>query len=65
VTGSVSAGQGANGAVVGVGVGDRPETDVTVGTTHVIGDAPPAHGTGVGLGGRFFNPPPTVPVPPG
>jgi hypothetical protein len=65
VTGSLSAGQGAGGAVVGVGLGDSPQTDVTVGTTHVIGDAPPSQGTGIGLGGRFLNPPPTVPVFPG
>ena len=62
---SISAGQGANGGVVGVGLDGTPDADVTVGTTHVIGNAPPSQGTGIGIGGRLFQPPPTVPVLPG
>jgi hypothetical protein len=62
---SVSAGQGANGGVVGVGLDGSPDADVTVGTTQVIGDAPPSHGTGISLGGSFLHPPPSLPVPPG
>ncbi len=54
----MSVGQGANGAVVGAGMGDSPEADVTVGTNHVVGDAPPSDGTAVEFGGRFFQPPP-------
>jgi hypothetical protein len=62
---SVSAGRGATGGVVGVAFGNGPDADVTVGTTHVIGDAPPSRGTGVGLGSRFLQPPPTIPLLPG
>ena len=62
---SISAGQGATGGVVGAGVNSGPDADVTVGTTRVIGDAPPSQGTGVGIGGRLLHPPPTVPVLPG
>jgi hypothetical protein len=62
---SVSAGQGATGGVVGVGLDDSPDADVTVGTTQVVGDAPPSHGTAIGLGGRFLHPPPTIPLLPG
>ncbi len=65
VAASASVGEGANGAVIGAGLGDNPDADVTVGTTHLVGDAPPSDGTAVGLGGRFFQPPPTVPVIPG
>jgi hypothetical protein len=65
VAASVSAGQGANGGVVGVGFGDGPQANVTVGTTRVVGDAPPSDGTAVGLGGRFVHPPPSLPVLPG
>ena len=63
---SVSAGQGAAGGVVGVKVGSAtPEADVTVGTSPVVGDHPPANGTGIAFSGRFFHPPPSVPVLPG
>jgi hypothetical protein len=62
---SISAGQGATGGVVGVGLDDGPDADVTVGSTQVIGDAPPSHGTGIALGGRFLHPPPSIPVLPG
>jgi len=62
---TVSAGQGATGGVVGAGFADGPDADVTVGTTHVVGDAPPSRGTAIGLGSRFFHPPPSVPVLPG
>jgi hypothetical protein len=65
VTASASAGEGAGGAVVGLGVGGQPEADVTVGTTPVLGDAPPSSGTGIGLGGSLLQPPPTVPILPG
>ena len=61
----MSAGQGATGGVVGVGFGDSPDVDVTLGTTNVIGDAPPAHETAVGFGSRYFHPPPTIPILPG
>jgi len=63
---SVSAGQGASGGVVGAEVGGAaPAADVTVGTNRVVGNHPPANGTGVALSGRFFHPPPSVPVLPG
>ena len=62
---SVSAGQGATGGVVGVGLDGSPDTDITVGNTQVIGDAPPSHGTGIGLSSRFLHPPPSIPVLPG
>lgn len=63
---SASVGQGAQGGVVGVTLdGGSPELDVTVGTDQVVGNHPPSQGTGVNLGGRFLNPPPTVPLPPG
>lgn len=65
VAASVSAGQGDRGGVVGVGLDENPDADVTVGTTHVVGDAPPSHGTGVGLGGQLLHPPPTIPILPG
>jgi len=61
----VSAGQGATGGVVGVSLDDSPDADVTVGTTPVIGDAPPSQGTGIAFGGRLFHPPSAVPVLPG
>jgi hypothetical protein len=55
---SVSAGQGAGGAVVGLGLGNDTlaDPDVTVGTNPVVGDHPPSEGTGVTLGGRFLHP---------
>jgi len=63
---SVSAGQGDVGGVVGVGVDSTsPQADVTVGTNPVVGHHPPSQGTGIGLHGRFFHPPPSIPVPPG
>jgi hypothetical protein len=62
---SVSVGQGANGAVVGAGMGNSPEADVTVGSNHVVGDAPPSNGTAVEFGGRLLHPPPTIPTLPG
>lgn len=63
---SVSAGQGDSGGVVGAGVDSTsPDADVTVGTNRVVGDQPPSQGTGVGLHGRFFHPPPSIPVLPG
>ncbi|HEY4410776.1 MAG TPA: hypothetical protein VGO87_12915 [Acidimicrobiia bacterium] len=63
---SVSAGQGAAGGVVGVQIGGAtPAADVTVGTNPVVGHHPPANGTGIAFSGRFFHPPPSVPVLPG
>jgi hypothetical protein len=65
VTASASVGEGDSGAVVGLGVGNQPDVDVTLGTTQVLGDAPPSSGTGIGLGGSLLYPPPTVPILPG
>jgi hypothetical protein len=65
VTASASVGEGDGGGVVALGVGDQPQADVTVGTTQVLGDAPPSSGTGIGLGGTLLNPPPTIPILPG
>jgi len=65
VAASASVGQGASGAVVGLGLGANPDADVTLGTTQVIGDAPPSQGTGVSLGGRLFPPQTTTPLLPG
>ena len=63
---SVSAGRGESGGVVGAGVdGGSPDVDVTVGTNPVVGNHPPSRGTGIGLSGRFFHPPPSIPVLPG
>ncbi len=62
VRASASVGEGDGGAVAGVGLGENPDADLTVGTTPVLGDAPPSHGTGIGLGGRFLQPPPTIPI---
>ena len=63
---SASVGEGEGGAVAGVGLGGaQPEVDLTVGTNPLVGDAPPSQGTGIGFGGSFFNPPPTVPILPG
>jgi hypothetical protein len=63
---SVSAGKGDSGGVVGIGVDSTtPNADVTVGTNHVVGDHPPSQGTGIGIHGRFFHPPPSIPVLPG
>jgi hypothetical protein len=65
VAASLSAGQGSAGGVVGIAFGDSADADVTVGSTQLIGDAPPSQGTGVGIGGRFIHPPPSLPVLPG
>lgn len=63
---SASVGEGEGGAVAGIGLGGaQPEVDLTVGTNPLVGDAPPSQGTGIGFGGSFFNPPPTVPILPG
>jgi hypothetical protein len=62
----VSAGEGAQGAVVGLDLGnDKPaEADVTIGTNQLVGDHPPSDGTGVDFGGRLFvHPPSAIPVP--
>ena len=58
-TAHLSAGEGAQGAVVGFDLGDgQPaELDVTIGTNQLIGDHPPAEGTGVDLGGRLLSSP--------
>jgi len=64
---AVSVGHGAEGAVVGLALGnERPaDPDVTIGTNPVVGDHPPSEGTGVTFGGRFLHPPPSLPAPPG
>ena len=63
---SASVGEGEGGAVAGVGLGGaQPEVDLTVGSNPLVGDAPPSQGTGIGFGGSFFNPPPTIPILPG
>jgi hypothetical protein len=66
-TAAVSAGEGAQGAVVGIGLGnEKPaEADVTVGTNPLVGDHPPSEGTGVTFGGRLLKPPPSLPILPG
>jgi hypothetical protein len=55
----VSAGEGAQGAVVGadLGNGQPAEVDVTIGTNQLVGDAPPAEGTGVDIGGQLLSSP--------
>ena len=60
-TAHVSAGEGAQGAVVGVDLAnDEPaEADVTVGTNQLVGDSPPSDGTGVDFGGRLLIHPPS------
>ena len=65
VAASAAVGEGSGGAVVGLGVGDKPEADVTLGTTPLLGDAPPSSGTGIGIGGSLLHPPPTIPILPG
>ncbi|HZQ79181.1 MAG TPA: hypothetical protein VFE55_17730 [Acidimicrobiia bacterium] len=63
---AVSVGQGDSGGVVGAGVdGGTPAVDVTVGNNRVVGNHPPSSGTAISLDGRFFHPPPSVPVLPG
>ena len=63
-TAHVSAGEGAQGAVVGLDLGnDAPaEADVTVGTNQLVGDHPPSDGTGVDFGGRLLDSPATPPL---
>ena len=51
---SVSAGEGAQGAVVGAGLDGGPDVDLTVGSNRVIGDSPPSEGTGVHFGGQLI-----------
>ena len=52
--------------MAGIGLGGaQPEVDLTIGSNPLVGDAPPSQGTGIGFGGSFFNPPPTVPILPG
>jgi hypothetical protein len=60
-TAHVSAGEGAQGAVVGIDLAnDKPaEADVTIGTNQLVGDHPPSDGTGVDFGGRLFIQPPS------
>ena len=54
---SVSVGEGAQGGVVGVSLGDTaPEADVTVGTSPLVGDHPPSQGTGISLDGTILQP---------
>jgi hypothetical protein len=63
-TAHVSAGEGAQGAVVGIDLAnDEPaEADVTIGTNQLVGDHPPSDGTGVDFGGRLLiQPPSSVP----
>ena len=62
---SVSAGEGAQGAVVGIGFNGGPDVDLTVGTDQVIGDHPPSEGTGVSLGGQLLQSSPSLSAPPG
>lgn len=62
VAASVSAGKGPSGGVVGFGVDHDPAVDVTVGTTPMVGHAPPSQGTEIALGGQLLHPPPTIPV---
>ena len=61
-TAHVSAGEGAQGAVVGVDLAndELAEADVTVGTDQLVGDHPPSEGTGVDFGGRLFIYPPSA-----
>ena len=63
-TAHVSAGEGAQGAVVGIDLAnDEPaEADLTVGTNQLVGDHPPSDGTGVEFGGRLLSSPTSVPV---
>ena len=62
---SASVGEGQSGAVAGVGLGERSEVDLTVGSNPLVGNAPPSNGTGIGFGGRLLQPPPTIPILPG
>jgi hypothetical protein len=59
---SVSAGEGAQGAVVGLALGNSSpvDADVTIGTDPVVGDHPPSEGTGVDFGGRLLQAPPSL-----
>jgi RNA polymerase sigma factor (sigma-70 family) len=58
---AASVGQGPTGAVVGFSVPERvspgnpqPDVDLTVGTTPVLGDAPPSEGNDVSVGGSLL-----------
>ncbi len=58
---SASFGEGANGAVLAMAVPERvspgnpqPDVDLTVGTTPVLGDAPPSKGNDVSVGGSLL-----------
>jgi RNA polymerase sigma factor (sigma-70 family) len=58
---AASVGEGPNGAVVGVSVPERvspgnpqPDVDLTVGTTPLLGDAPPSKGNDVSVGGSLL-----------
>ncbi|HKY76192.1 MAG TPA: hypothetical protein VJS45_08640 [Acidimicrobiia bacterium] len=65
-TAHVSAGEGEQGAVVGVDLAndELAEADVTVGTNQLVGDHPPSDGTGVDFGGRLLiYPPSSAPAP--
>lgn len=57
-------------AVVNVAITPQPDTDVTIGSTQIVGDADPAEGTSASIGGTlvpesvtFDAPSPTLPVP--
>ena len=62
---SASVGEGESGAVAAVILGMHTEVDLTIGSNPLIGNAPPSNGTGIGLGGRLLQPPPTTPILPG
>jgi RNA polymerase sigma factor (sigma-70 family) len=56
-----SIGSGATGLVLGAGLqpgNPQPDLDLTLGTTPVIGDAPPAEGTNASVGGSLVPQPP-------
>jgi hypothetical protein len=60
---SASAGEGAQGGVVGVGVdGTELDVDLTLGRDQLVGNHPPSDGTGVSFGGRLLNPPSVSPA---
>jgi RNA polymerase sigma factor (sigma-70 family) len=53
---AASLGQGDQGAVLGAAIPPdklQPKVDVTVGTTPLLGDAPPSEGTSIDLGGSL------------
>jgi hypothetical protein len=56
-----SVGSGATGLALGAGLqpnNPQPDLDLTLGTTPVIGDAPPAEGTNASVGGSLVPQPP-------